>query len=117
MNDVLTSLAFRGLPDWMLFNQDIGRFSGKKAVIAVMAADRNHPEFKKAAQLQLGLRDDDELVLVAEDHPQGPLHARFHCKPFEFCLALIDKTGNAIMRGNRVPALEMIRRRLALEHA
>lgn len=117
MSTFLSSLLWRGISEWLLVNQDIERFRGRKAVLAVMATDRNHPEFKKAEQYFSDLKETDDLVLVAEDHPNGPLHDRFRCKPQEFCFALIDRNGNAVMRGERVPSLQAVRERLAMEHA
>jgi hypothetical protein len=117
MSLFLSSLIWRGVSEWLLEQQDIDRFRGHKAVLAIMSTDRNHPEFKKAQDNFANLNESDELVLVAEDHPNGPLHDRFHCKPQEFCFALIDREGNAVMRGNRVPTLQSVRERLAMEHA
>jgi hypothetical protein len=117
MSMFLSSLIWRGVSELLLVQQDIERFRGHKAVLAIMSTDRNHPEFKKAQQAFASLNETDDLVLVAEDHPNGPLHDRFHCKPQEFCFALIDRDGNAVMRGNRVPSLQSVRMRLEMEHA
>lgn len=117
MSMFLSSLLWRGVSEFLLAQQDIERFRGHKAVLAIMSTDRNHPEFRKAQEVFSELREADDLVLVAEDHPNGPLHDRFHCKPQEFCFALIDRDGNAVMRGNRVPTLQSVRMRLAMEHA
>jgi hypothetical protein len=117
MSVFLSSIIWRGLSEWLLENQDIERFRGRKAVLAIMSTDRNHPEFKKAEQYFTELKKADDMVLVAEDHPNGPLHDRFHCKPQEFCFALIDRDGNAVMRGYRVPSLQSLRERLEMEHA
>jgi len=117
MSAFLSSIIWRGISEWLLVQQDIERYRGRKAVLAIMATDRNHPEFKRAERDFAGLTESDDLVLVAEDHPNGPLHDRFHCKPQEFCFALIDRNGNAVISGKRVPSLESVRRRLELEHA
>ncbi len=115
MSMFLSSLIWRGVSEFLLVQQDIDRFRGRKAVLAIMSTDRNHPEFKKAQQNFASLHEADDLVLVAEDHPNGPLHDRFRCKPQEFCFALIDRDGHAVMRGNRVPSLQSIRSRLEME--
>ncbi|WP_141735745.1 hypothetical protein [Oligoflexus tunisiensis] len=117
MSGFLSSLVWRGISEWLVVHHDIDRFRGRKAVLAIMATDRNHPEFQKAKQNFADLKAADDLVLVAEDHPNGPLHDRFHCKPQEFCFALIDREGNAVMRGDRVPSLQSVRARLSMEHA
>lgn len=74
----LSSLIWRGISEFLLVQQDIDRFRGHKAVLAIMSCDRNHPEFRKAQQNFASLEEADDLVLVAEDHPNGPLHDRFH---------------------------------------
>jgi len=113
MSGFLSSLIWRGISEKMLINQDIERFRGKKAVAAIMAIDRNHAEFKKAQKIFADLKDSDDLVLVTEDHPEGPLHERFHCQPQEFCFALVDKNGNDVMRGDHAPdSLSIVRQRL-----
>jgi hypothetical protein len=117
MGGFLSSLVWRGISEWLVAHHDIERFKGRKAVLAIMATDRNHPEFKKAKENFAELKDTDDLVLVTEDHPNGPLHDRFHCRAQEFCFALVDREGNAIMSGDRVPSLQSIRQRLAMEHA
>jgi hypothetical protein len=117
MSMFLSSLLWRGVSEFLLAQQDIERYRGHKAVLAIMSTDRNHPEFRTACERFKDLREDDQLVLVTEDHPNGPLHDRFHCKPQEFCFALIDRDGNAVMRGNRVPTLQSVRAHLEMELA
>ena|GEM_PF-4450224 len=118
MNDIISVLGLNGVPKlFMLSIEDIHRYEGHKAVIAMMAVDRTHPEFKKAEQYFASLQDEDELVVIAEDHADGPLHERFQCKPQEFCYALIGKDGSEIMRGDQLPTLEVIRQHLHAGHA
>ncbi|HYX34203.1 MAG TPA: hypothetical protein VE954_13950 [Oligoflexus sp.] len=117
MSAFISSIVWRGLSEWLQENRNIERYRGRKAVLAVMSTDRNHPEFKKIEQYHAELQQADDMVLVAEDEPHGPLHDRFHCKPQEFCFALIDRDGNAVMRGYRVPSLQSLRQRLEMEHA
>ncbi len=113
MTDLISVLGLHGVPElFMLAEDDIDRFQGDKAVIAIMAADRNHPEFKNARQYFSELEEKDELVIVAEDHPAGPLHEKFHCAPQEFCFALLDKSGNTVMRRDHIPTLAAVRESL-----
>ena len=82
MSDIISTLGLNGVPElFMLSNEDIDRYQGEKAVIAIMAVDRDNPEFKKAEQYFASWEDRDELVIVTEDHADGPLHERFggHC--------------------------------------
>lgn len=118
MTDIISTLGLKGVPElFMLSNEDVERFQGQKAVIAIMATDRTHPEFEKAEQNFKELEDRDDLVIVAEDHADGPLHERFQCKPQEFCFAVIDKAGNTVMRGDHIPTLQTVRERLEMGHA
>ncbi len=118
MTDIISLLGLNGVPQlFMLSIEDIHRYEGHKAVIAIMAVDRTHAEFKKAEQYSASLQDEDELVVIGEDHADGPLHERFQCKPQDFCFALVDKGGVEIMRGDQVPTLEVIRQHLQAGHA
>lgn len=111
--DIVSALGLHGVPElFMAANADIDRFLGEKAVIALMAADRNHPEFKNAERYFAELEEKDELVIMTEDHADGPLHERFQCGPQEFCFALVDKAGQTLLRSDHIPTLQTVREQL-----
>ncbi|WP_141732468.1 DUF4174 domain-containing protein [Oligoflexus tunisiensis] len=113
MADIFSTLGLKGVPElFMLSTEDLDRYKGEKSVIAILAPDRTHPEFKNAEQTFAALEDKDDLVITIEDHPDGPLHERLRCGPKEFCFALIDKAGNTVMRGDHIPSLQSVREHL-----
>ncbi|HYX39346.1 MAG TPA: hypothetical protein VE954_40105 [Oligoflexus sp.] len=115
MADIISALGLNGVPElFMLSNEDIDQYKGKKAVIAIMASDRTNPEYAKAERYFAELKESDEIMVITEDHAGGPLHERFHCKPSEFNFVLVDKAGNALMRSDHVPTLQAIREQLAI---
>ena len=101
---LLGSLVWRGISESLLVLNDIKRFQGRKNVIAVMADDRNHPEFRKALKTYEGFKRAD-WVFVTEDHPRGALHDRLGCGDLEFCFAVVNKKGQVVQKASR--ALEM----------
>jgi len=115
MADIISTLGLNGVPElFMLSNEDIDRYQGEKAVIAIMAVQRDNPEFKKAEQYLAAFEDREDIVIVTEDHADGPLHERFQCRPQEFCFALVDKAGNTLLREDHMPTLEAVRESLSL---
>ena len=86
---LLDSILWRGISESLLVFNDIKRFRGRKNVIAVMANDRNHPEFKKAVKTYGGLKRPD-WVFVTEDHPRGAIHDRLGCGDEEFCFVVVN---------------------------
>ena len=113
MTDIIAALGLHGVPElFMAANEDIDRYKGTKAVIAIMAPARSHPEFEKASQYFAQLEEGDELVIIAEDHADGPLHERFRCGAQEFRFALVDKAGNYLIQREHIPTLQEVRERL-----
>jgi hypothetical protein len=113
MTDIISALGLKGIPElFMLSTEDIDRYKGEKAVIAIVAPDRNHPGFKMAEQYFSDLKHEDGVIVMVEDHPDGTLHERLKVGPQEFCCALIDKDGSTVMRGDQIPSLQMVREHL-----
>jgi hypothetical protein len=113
MTDIISTLGLKGVPElFMLSTEDIDRYKGEKAVLAILAPDRTHPAFKTAQEYYAGLEDKDDIIIMVEDHPEGTLHERLNVGPQEFCCALIDKAGHTVMRGDEIPTLQTIREHL-----
>jgi hypothetical protein len=110
MTDLISALGLKGVPElFMLSTEDIDRYKGEKSVIAIMAPDRNHPGFKTAQEYYSALDHKDDIIVMVEDHPEGTLHERLQVAPQEFCCALIDKSGQTVMRGDEIPSLQVVR--------
>lgn len=105
----LSSFLWRGISEYLLVKQDIKRFRGKKNVIAVMAIDRNHPEFKRAERYFARIGSEGDVAFVTEDHPDGPLHTRFQCDDQAFCFALVDKQGKVLAQEDHTLTLNVVR--------
>jgi hypothetical protein len=113
MTDIISTLGLKGVPElFMLSTEDIDRYQGEKAVLAILAPDRTHPGFKTAQEYYAGLEDKDDIIIMVEDHPAGTLHERLNVGAQEFCCALIDKSGQTVMRGDEIPTLQTIREHL-----
>lgn len=112
MADIVSALGLHGVPELFRRPNDVDRFKGSKAVIAIMAANRTHPEFQKAEAYYTDLNDHEHLALLEEDQADGPLHERFHCAPGDFCFALINMEGKTIMRLDHSPPMKIIQERL-----
>ncbi len=109
MTDIVSALGLKGVPElFMLSTEDIDRYKGEKAVIAIVAPDRNHPAFKTAQEYYAVLKNEDDVIVMVEDHPDGTLHERLQLGPQEFCCALIDKEGHTVMRGDHIPSLQTV---------
>ncbi len=110
MTDIVSALGLKGVPElFMLSTEDIDRYKGEKAVVAIVAPDRNHPAFKTAQEYYVALKNEDGVIVMVEDHPDGTLHERLQVGPQEFCCAFIDKEGHTVMRGDQIPSLQVVR--------
>jgi hypothetical protein len=117
MTDLISALGLKGVPElFMLSTEDIDRYKGEKAVIAIVAPDRTHPGFKTAQEYYSALDNKDDIIVMVEDHPDGTLHERLKVAPQEFCCALIDKSGNTVMRGDEIPTLQTVREHLQVSN-
>lgn len=85
---------------WNFLFQDSELQQGKKAVLVVLATDRNVPEFaamtREFKAVEKELDEIHNIKIFFEDHPGGLLHEKFAVPAQDFRWFLVDIHGNEV---------------------